>query len=96
MEYCTMTLDFFNKLTLEQKAETVWEWGFFITNRKSGDDTVAVFLMSDFFVELHISSKSNETTEVKGLTKAGLKPEILSKLKDNLFLKANTIPPTAA
>lgn len=83
-----MTLDYFNKLTLEQKAETVWEWGFFITNCKINDTTVAVFLMSDFFVEMYFSSKNNETTDVKGVTRAQLSPQAQEKLKDNLFTRA--------
>jgi len=76
-----MRLNDFNNLDTIQKADLIWEWGFFITKYKYKDYTIVVFLMDDFFAEVYLNIFSNEVENVTGLTK-----EELEK-KDYLLVK---------
>lgn len=80
-----MTLSEFNSLDNSTKGETVWQWGYYVTNYHNGDHTVALFLTFDFFAEVHISTSDNSTLFVKGIAKEELTDEFLSKIyKDPL------------
>lgn len=83
-----MTIEHFNTLSLSKKQEIVWEWGFYICNRRNPNHTVAVFLIGDFFTEVHISAPDNTTIDITAISNDQLSTEVILELKDNPFIKA--------
>ena len=80
-----MTLRYFNNLSLAAKADTVWEWGFFVASRKYESYTVAVFLVGGFFAEVCISN-DGKTESVIGIERSDMKGEFYPELKNNPFV----------
>ncbi len=82
-----MTLIEFNKLSLKQKSDLVWEWGYFISKNKYENYTIAVFLMDNFFAEIHFDNCNNITKRVTGIAKNELQADSISPLnKISIFL----------
>jgi hypothetical protein len=67
----------FNQLNHSQKSDIVWEWGYFITNRKEGKYNVVLFMVQDFFVEVYIDLSDNETESINGISAAEVQKELL-------------------
>lgn len=67
----------------------MWEWGHHLTSRKTGTHNIALFLVSNFFVEVHIRLTDNVTTNIIGFAKNELNENFKSLLNPNdPFLKA--------
>jgi len=62
-----MNLIHFNSLSPNQQTDIVWEWGFYITSLKDEKNTRAIFLLSDFLVEIIYVRADNSTLSIKGL-----------------------------
>jgi hypothetical protein len=63
-----MTIAEFNNFDHQKKSDTLWEWGYFITNHKIGNVSCAVFSLNDFFVELTLFIPANETISIVAVT----------------------------
>jgi hypothetical protein len=84
-----MNLAEFNNLELDKKSDLVWEWGYFVTARKSGKYNIALFLIGDFFAEVHISITENKTEMINGVSNSELHKDFLEAVvKDDPFIKA--------
>lgn len=83
-----MNLSEFNTLDLNKKSDLVWEWGHYLTSRKTQTHNIIIFAVNDIFVEVHIDLFTAVTTEINGITKNNIPPEFLSDLNhDNPFVK---------
>ncbi|MBA3665682.1 MAG: hypothetical protein H0W61_15970 [Bacteroidetes bacterium] len=87
-----MTLLEFNSFDLNQKSDLVWEWGHYLTSRKKEDLNIVLFLINDFFAEVHISTSDNKTTCIVGIARKELHEDFMTTLNHNdpfvkVFLK---------
>lgn len=78
-----MTPKEFNKKNLSQKADLVWEWGYYLTNCKYGNYNVVIFSFGDFFVELCMNIRENKTERVFAMTKDELHADYISAIRRN-------------
>jgi hypothetical protein len=87
------TLSNFKQLELQKKSELVWEWGFYLGNRKTPDHNILYFLLNDFFVEMQVRLSDNVTESINAA--AELDEDILSQLqyKRPLIKSARTLHP---
>ncbi|MCE3259973.1 MAG: hypothetical protein K0S12_1614 [Bacteroidetes bacterium] len=84
-----MNLTDFNSLELSKKSDLVWEWGYYVATRKTGNHNVVLFLVSDFFAEVHITLADNKTEMIKGVSHADLHSDFIGAVKkDDPFIKA--------
>ncbi|MCE3228879.1 MAG: hypothetical protein K0S32_3430 [Bacteroidetes bacterium] len=84
-----MTLSEFNNLEMSKKSDLVWEWGYFVSARKSGEHNIALFLIGDFFAEVFISISANKTEMINGLSHSQLHSDFIDAVKkDDPFIKA--------
>jgi hypothetical protein len=85
------TLSNFKQLELQKKSELVWEWGFYLGNRKTSYNNILYFLLNDFFVEVQVRLSDNVTESINA--RAELDEEILSQLqyKRPLIKSARTL-----
>lgn len=82
-----MTLAEFNELTLDLRCDAIYDWGFYVTNRKISDVNIVLYLMNGFFAEMVIKLSDNKVIEVKGFYKPELPTDYLDLLKKkNPFL----------
>lgn len=96
-----MTLAEFNILDLKHKSDHVWEWGHLLTSRKDETQNLVLFLVHDFFTEVHINLADNTTKEIRGLSKNELHPEYEKVLNNEdpfvkVFLKPYSSNPKVA
>jgi hypothetical protein len=59
-----MTQQEFHNLNLRQKGDVLWEWGYYLGSRKTDTNTVALFLINDFFCEVFLSDSKTEDIQV--------------------------------
>jgi hypothetical protein len=64
-----MTLSEFNTQSLNRRAETIWEWGYFISTHKRGGINTVLYSLNGFFAELLIRISDNKVLEIKSLTR---------------------------
>ncbi|MCW3077334.1 MAG: hypothetical protein JWO32_1943 [Bacteroidetes bacterium] len=84
-----MTLSEFNNFDLTQKSDLVWEWGHYLTSRKTETHNIVLFLVNDFLAEVHIGLTDHKTTHVKGISKTEIHPDFNTLLNnDDPFVKA--------
>lgn len=57
------TLYEYNQLTLDEKAQYLWDNGEFILNRKTEEGAFNLYTLSDFFVEVFLDKKSGQVTK---------------------------------
>ncbi|MGZ4097953.1 MAG: hypothetical protein ACXVNM_03700, partial [Bacteroidia bacterium] len=75
-------------LQLNKKSDLVWEWGHYLASRKQEGYNIALFIIHDFFAEVHISLTDNKTIEIKGIAKDALHPAFVNALNhDDPFVK---------
>lgn len=70
----------FDNLNKRQRADLVWEWGYYIGSRKSATHTVALFVITDFFCEVHIRIDGNQTEEIKTVKYSELHPDFAGSI----------------
>jgi hypothetical protein len=76
-----MTVTEYNALGYSRRADILWEWAFFITNKKVGNYNLAFFSHQDFFIEVRVDMLTNQTDSILGITRAELQqryPELFS------------------
>lgn len=84
-----MTLSEFNHFDLNQKSDFVWEWGHYLTSRKTETHNIVLFLVNDFLAEVHIALTDNKTTDVIGILKTELHSDFKTLMNnDDPFIKA--------
>ncbi|HEY1055772.1 MAG TPA: hypothetical protein VGE24_11570 [Emticicia sp.] len=65
-----MTISEFNSFEHQKKSDTLWEWGYFINKQRVGNVCIAVFSLNDFFVELAVSARTNDTLSIVAVTES--------------------------
>jgi hypothetical protein len=61
-----MTLTEFNSQNINQRAETLWSWGFLMVKKSMATRTSVLFAVNGFFAELVISKFDNRVITIKG------------------------------
>lgn len=78
-----MTRKEFNKLPIGRQSDIVWEWGYLITNHKSGNFNTIVFSVENFFVEASVFIPENRTVSIKALEKNEVNADCLKRIKED-------------
>jgi hypothetical protein len=76
-----MTVTEYNALETSRRADILWEWAFFIANRKAENYNIAFFSHHDFFIEVRVELLTNQTVSILGISRDELKqryPELFS------------------
>ncbi|MCW3072877.1 MAG: hypothetical protein JWO44_2767 [Bacteroidetes bacterium] len=76
-----MTISEFNNLSMSRRSDLIWEWGYLVTNHKTGDHNTIVFSFEDFFVEIGVFIPENRTLSIIAVQRKQLNPAILQKMK---------------
>lgn len=76
-----MTISEFNKLSFSRRSDINWEWGFLITNHKSGDYNTIVFSLENFYVETKIFIPENRTVSITAIKKKQMNPGCLQQIR---------------
>jgi hypothetical protein len=63
-----MTLSEFNSQNLNQRAETLWSWGFLMVKKNMITRTSVLFAVNGFFAELVISKFDNRVMSIRGFS----------------------------
>ncbi|MBI2721032.1 MAG: hypothetical protein HYX39_02540 [Bacteroidetes bacterium] len=92
-----MNLFEFNALDITKKSDFVWEWGHYLTSRKTQTHNLIIFAVNDFFAQVQVELATSITTQINGITKQDIPVEYLSALNPEnpfvkIFLKDNIIP----
>lgn len=75
-----MTLYEFNALTVDKKANAVWN-GTFIMNRQQSETKYALYSISDFFVEVSYDCVKNEITSFRSFKTKRLLDDYLREIE---------------
>jgi hypothetical protein len=60
-----LELNNFNKLSLEEKKQLVWEHGIYIDSKVSKYSAVTLFLVGDYYVEMFLNRISEDIEEIR-------------------------------
>jgi hypothetical protein len=85
-----MTVVEYNALSVSRRLDILWEWAFFIGNRREKEQNIVLFSHNNFFIEVRIDLQSNSTVTVRGISSgeiAMLYPEIFSSPAKRPFLE---------
>ncbi len=83
-----MTKIEFNNLNTDKKAELVWEWGYYVTQKKQENDNIIIFSLGNFLAQAKYNMPENKLECIKGINSDELNPELfLSIGKNNPFIK---------
>ena len=70
-----MTLYEFNALGENAQADAIWEYSVFLCSRQLGKQTVGLYQIDAFYVEVYYNRKLNKITKLKSfLSTEALKP----------------------
>ena len=58
----------FNVLTEDQKAQMVWDFGTFITNKADGKKAVTLYSLSNFYVEIWYNQTENQINNIRSFS----------------------------
>jgi hypothetical protein len=84
-----MTLQEFNNLNMTKRSDLLWDWGYYVSERKTVTTKIVLFAFSNFFAEITFANGDEKTLDVQGLPALALHPDYsLTLREDNPFLRA--------
>ncbi len=86
-----MTLIEYNNLSISQRLDLVWEWGYFITKSKFENTITVIFFMDGFFVEVCLNVRENKTELVQGISTDEMKSKFSSPIYNQHFFTSSIL-----
>jgi hypothetical protein len=77
----------FNNLSNDKKAEVVWEWGYYVTQKKEEDNNIVIFSLGNFLAQAKYTVPENKLECIKGVSTDEMNAEIFKKEKNNPFIQ---------
>jgi hypothetical protein len=83
-----MTFSEFTHLSLDQKCDAIWEWGFFLDRFKEPGLSRVLYSINGFFAEMCIRASDNQVIEVNCFLKISEELEKFYSInRDNPFVR---------
>lgn len=74
----------YNQLSLDEKADVLWQHGKYLLNRKEGTNGYNLYSLFDFYVEVHADNATNKIENIITFKTQRLLEPYLTNIKINL------------